>query len=121
MGRRGGGKNVSPFHIELMLLPMSGPQGLYFPYSGMVGGYDMSSFNPEYSQGRISEHEVGAMVNEVNSCSLAKVGSCDHTLWLICLVYLGIAVSLPLYIISAALFELSTGSSSSGTFQPGFV
>ena len=115
MGRRGGRARPSPFQIEMMMVPMSGPQGLYFPYSAMVGGYTMSSFNPQYSQGRISEHEAGAMVNEVNNCSLAKVGVCDHTLWLICVVFLCIAVGTPLYIISSSQLSSSTG------FLPGFV
>ena len=116
-GGRGGRARPSPFQIELMMVPMSGPQGLYFPYSRVVDGYDMSSFNPQYSQGRIGDHEVGAMVNEVNSCSLAKVGSCDPTLWLVCIVFLCIAIGTPLYIISAN----SSGSSSSSSFVPGFV
>ena len=114
MGRRGGRARPSPFQIEMMMVPMSGPQGLYFPYSAMVGGYDMSSFNPQYSQGRISDHEVGAMVNEVNSCSLAKVGVCDHTLWLICVVFLCIAVGTPLSMISAASSMASSSSGSGG-------
>ena len=92
----------STFQMEMTMVPMSGPQGFYFPYSAMVGGYDMSSFNPQYSQGRISDHEVRAMVNEVNSCSLAKVGSCDPTLWLICIVYLCMLIGIPLYVISVA-------------------
>ena len=118
MGRRRGGRaRPSAFQIELSTMPMSGPHGLYFPYSFYTKGYDMSSFNPQYTGGRISEPEVRSLVDDINNNPLTQITHCDPLLWLFCLVLICMAAGTPLYMTNAAS---STGSGTGG-FIMGFI
>ena len=67
-------------NFEIMTCPMSGPSGLFFPYSVEGGGYSMDSFRPEYSGNRITEQECRALLADINGCPIATPG-CDHGLW----------------------------------------
>ena len=98
MGRRRRGP--SPMQIEIMTCPMSGPNGLYFPYSMGGGGYSMDSFRPEYSGNRITEQDCRALLADINGCPMSAPG-CDKGSWFFLVGFILMAVCMALFMVTA--------------------
>ena len=87
-------------NMERLMMPASGKGGLYFPYIFPTGKLDTSSFRAEYSQGRISEHEVMALVNEVNNCPFPELVECSSVCWLALATFLLVGAGIPLFLLA---------------------
>ena len=79
-------RGVDYFKMDLSTMPQSGMTGYYFPYNQALNGYDTSSYNSSYSENTISQAEVVALINEVNSLPETPVSRCSFLSWMQCLL-----------------------------------
>ena len=96
--------------LEIITCPMSGPQGLYFPFAGT--GYSMASYRAEYSGGAITEQDCRQLLEEINGNPLTNQNNCDKGLWLMLLNIVVMAVCMGVYVNLAAKETVSISSKS---------
>ena len=117
------GKGTSPTTMERLLIPASGPSGLYFPYSSYTCDVDTSSYKAEYSQGRISEQDVMAFVNEMKNNPFSEDLCCSSICWLALATFLVVGAGLPIFLLgsSVSLTASEAGMGAGLIGGPGFV
>lgn len=92
-------RRPSPYMMERMSMPQSGPFGYYFPF--LSGNYDSSSYDPSYSEGQITQDQINTLMQAVNSYPLKdpQGGQCKMIIG----VSIAMAVGLVLLIIGLAV------------------
>ena len=61
---------LSKFEYERGSPPLSGPQGYYFPWSDESQLYDLTSYNPQYIENRITQQMATAFIKDVQAIRL---------------------------------------------------
>ena len=97
---RGGGRRAgpTPLQLEMMSMPQSGLFGYYFPYNSSIGGYDSSTFVPDYSDGIVTKQDVDTLLNDLNQQPDIAPVRCDPILFLIPLIAIGMFVGFFVFI-----------------------
>ena len=86
------------FKQELQSCPMSGPNGYYFPWDIEQKRFEVGNFKPEYSNGRITRHDVDLLVDEINANPAVKLPTtCDIITVTFILVFLTMSVCSAVY------------------------
>jgi hypothetical protein len=62
--------------IELATMPPSGPYGYFFPYDNAAKRFNYSSYNPAFSDGRVTIDELEALNRDLAAISLPDLGCC---------------------------------------------
>ena len=99
MGRRS--RIPTPMEIEVMTCPLSGPQSLYFPYNWDQRSYSMGNFNPQFTNGQITDQDCRSLLADINGCPLTKT-ACDWGFLFIIGGLLLMAGCLPAFIVTLA-------------------
>ena len=86
--------------LEIMACPMSGPQGLFFPYSKAGGGYSMESFRLEFSGNRVTEQDCRALLMDINGCPMTKA-TCDKGSLFFLVSFVVMAVCMAVFMVTA--------------------
>ena len=79
---------IDPFVMEQMTAPQSGMLGYYFPWDSSISSYSTSSYNPLYSDNRISIQEIDGLIAEMKTCKYYSPKSCSPLLCLAMLVFI---------------------------------
>ena len=70
-------RRPSPITLELMSMPPSSQFGYNFPWNNNTNTYDTSSYNPAFSDNRVSLQDVHTLMSDLQSQPLFPPSVCD--------------------------------------------
>ena len=101
-------QRISQFDLEAATAPQTGTLGYYFPWNDHMETFDTTSFNTQYSYGRISINDIDVLMRDINLIEDIKIQCCDSVGLLLC--------SIPLIIILVSIVQLLQNSRNKNIF-----
>ena len=92
-------RGPSMFQIELASCPPSSTSAYNFPFNNSTNTYNLDSYRPEFSQGRISYQDCQLLVNELGNCN-SSMTKCYYASCAFCPSFLLTFFLIPLVVIS---------------------
>ena len=96
---------------------------LYFPYCRLTDQVDTSSFKAEYSQGKITEQDIMALVNEPKNIPFPQNLVCFSICWLVLATFVVVGAGLCLFLLGSSVSLTASEAGLGGGLigGPGFV